>query len=638
MSKKNDRVGVSGCNFLVQLIIYKFKTAMKQSLLLFFITLSLFVKGQIFTNATGGSVPDNNTQVCFPVTVSGLPLQIDTAVFGLIQVCINVTHTYAGDLKIWLKSPAGDSILLANNNGGSGNDFSNTCFAANGADGSIGSGAPPFSGTFAPFESTNLLNNLQDPNGVWDLCLLDEVPSDYGNVNSFSITFGANPPADTIFGGGGSNGCSLTNGAACVCPDGSQVCDLLPDMTASALIIQNEHTEYPGYMTLSNATPNIGWGPMEIHGSDSCYCGLQSVPCSTLTCPDGSFPKQKLIQTIYHKDNGTITSTNVLTTGVMSYHSDHSHIHVDNWAEFTLRKSTSNPDATTWPIVATGTKVSFCLINLGDCTSNNGYCRDGNSGPVVTQADIPNSPFGTVSGCGPDQGIYVGNLDIYHQGLAGMSIDLTGVCNGDYYIVSITDPDNDFLESDETNNWAAAPVTLTQQTGGPLAAFSYTMNNGTQVQFNNPPNITNTYQWYFGDGSSSTNQNPAHVYTTNGQFPVTLIVSSDCGSDTTMHLVTVNSVGIEESAIAALGYSIYPNPLAESAAISYYLPEKTEVDFELYNTIGEKIYGISKGVQDTGHYEFNFDTRNISLHSGVYIMQLKTKNKTASIRLIQLEK
>ena len=612
---------------------------MKQILLYVFIFLSFFVNGQTFTNSSGGSIPDNNTQVCFPVTVSGLPTQIDTSAFGLIQVCINVTHTYVGDLKIWLKSPDGDSILLVNNNGGGADDFANTCFAANGADGSIGSATSPFSGTYAPFESTNLLNNLQNPNGVWDLCFRDEVPADYGNLNSFSLTFGANPPADTIFPGGNGNPnvCSLTNGAACVCPDGSQVCDLLPDMTASALIIQNEHTEYPGYMTLSNATPNIGWGPMEIHGSDSCFCGTQPVPCSTLVCPDGSTPKQKLIQTIYHKNNGTITSTDVLTTGMMSYHSDHSHIHVDNWAEFTLRKATSNPDATTWPIVAAGTKVSFCLVNLGDCTSNNGYCRDGNSGPVLTQADIPNSPFGMVTGCGHDQGIYVGNLDVYGQHLPGMSIDLTGVCNGDYYIVSITDPDNDFLESDETNNWAAAPVTLTQQLGGPVASFTYTMSGGTQVQFANPPNISNTYQWYFGDGSSSANQNPAHTYTMNGEFPVTLIVSSDCGSDTTMHLITVNSVSVEESAVAALGYSIYPNPLAASATVSYYLAEKSEVNFDLYNTIGEKVYSISKGVQDSGHYEFNFDTKDISLKAGVYIMQLKTKNKNASIRLVQLE-
>lgn len=612
---------------------------MKKLLLFLLIYSSVVLKAQTFTNAAGGSIPDNNTEACFPVTVSGLSNQIDSISFGLTNVCIDIAHTYVGDLNISLKSPDGNSIMLTNNNGGSGDNFSNTCFAANGLNGAISSGSAPFTGVFYPFQSTNILNNQQNPNGVWYLCITDEVMTDAGTLNSFSITFDNNPPADTVFNGGGgnSNPCGLTNGAACQCPDGSQVCDLLPDMTASALIIQNQHTEYPGYITLSNATPNIGWGPMEIHGSDSCYCGTTLVPCNTVTCPDGSFPTQKLIQTIYHKNNGTITSSNILTNGLMSYHSDHSHVHVDNWAQFTLRKATSNPDATTWPIVGSGTKMSFCLINLGDCTSDYGYCADGNNGPVLTQNDIPNSPFGMVSGCGTDQGIYVGNLDIYGQGLPGMSIDLTGVCNGDYYIVSITDPDNNFLETDETNNWAATPITLTQQITGPAASFTYSVINGNQVQFTNSPNITYTYHWYFGDGASSVNQNPSHVYTTNGQFPVTLVVSSDCGNDTTVSIITVNNVGINESSVAALGYSIYPNPIGENTVISYYIPEKSEVKFQLYNTIGELIYTINKETQEVGHYEFDFNIKQLDLKSGVYFMKLTTPHKSASLRLIKLD-
>ncbi|MDP1747286.1 MAG: T9SS type A sorting domain-containing protein, partial [Bacteroidota bacterium] len=138
--------------------------------------------------------------------------------------------------------------------------------------------------------------------------------------------------------------------------------------------------------------------------------------------------------------------------------------------------------------------------------------------------------------------------------------------------------------------------------------------------------------------AASINQNPSHVYTSNGQFPVTLIVTSDCGNDTTMQLITVNNVGIKESTIAALGYSIYPNPITESTMVSYFIPEKSDVNFELYNMVGEKIYSLAKGAQDVGHYEFNLNLKDIGLQSGVYTMQLKTKNKTAAIRLVQLIK
>ena len=163
----------------------------------------------------------------------------------------------------------------------------------NGVNGNVTSASAPFTGTYVPVSSINNLNNNQNPNGVWYLAIIDEVPGDFGNLNSFSVTFAANPPADPIVFGP----CSAANGAGCYCPDGSQDCDLLPDMTASALIIAQQHTETPGLITLSNATPNIGWGPMEIHGSNSCWCDTVTVPCSTITCPDGSFPTQKLLQT-----------------------------------------------------------------------------------------------------------------------------------------------------------------------------------------------------------------------------------------------------------------------------------------------------------------------------------------------------
>ena len=189
---------------------------------------------------------------------------------------------------------------------------------------------------------------------------------------------------------------------------------------------------------------------------------------------------------------------------------------------------------------------------------------------------------------------------------------------------------------DETNNWAATPITLTHQTPPPVASFTYS--GGPNVQFYNTASISYTYQWYFGDGGSSINQNPQHLYTANGIYNVTLIVSGECGSDTTTQIISVTSVGVNESVAAALGYSVYPNPVTDHTTVSYFLPEKTGVVFELYNTIGQKIYSLDKGTQDSGHYEFNFDAKSLGLENGVYILQLKTDTKTAAVRIAQLNK
>jgi len=325
-------------------------------------------------------------------------------------------------------------------------------------------GASESSPVLGTFTGTSLPPNVSGSNGR---AMLVKLVVDASNTaGGFSASWvrasGASSGGTT---GSASGSCSLANPSACRCPDGAWECDLLPDMLSSAQIIQDEHTESPGRITLSNATPNVGWGPLEIHPASpqQCWCGTIQVPCGSIqTCPDGNYPSESIVQTVYHKQGNTITSY-TRPAGTMTYHPGHGHVHIDGWASFTLRtRNYSEPDATRWPIVGSGAKVSFCLINLGDCTSDLGYCQV--DGRTIQRSDIPNQGFGSVTGCSRDQGIYTGYLDIYGEYLEGMEITFpTGICNGDYYIVSITDPSNYFLESNETNNWVAVPITLTQQ-------------------------------------------------------------------------------------------------------------------------------------------------------------------------------
>ena len=73
-------------------------------------------------NGTGGGIPDNGIQTCFPVTVTGLPTALNAA-NGLTQVCINITHTYDADLDIFLVSPNGGALELVTDVGGANNNF-----------------------------------------------------------------------------------------------------------------------------------------------------------------------------------------------------------------------------------------------------------------------------------------------------------------------------------------------------------------------------------------------------------------------------------------------------------------------------------------------------------------------------------
>ncbi|MCB9230266.1 MAG: T9SS type A sorting domain-containing protein [Bacteroidia bacterium] len=65
--------------------------------------------------------------------------------------------------------------------------------------------------------------------------------------------------------------------------------------------------------------------------------------------------------------------------------------------------------------------------------------------------------------------------------------------------------------------------------------------------------------WYFGDGSTSTQQNPVHSFQALTQYTVTLIVFDGNCRDTTTHTIDINSVigidGLEEQSL-----EIFPNP------------------------------------------------------------------------------
>jgi subtilisin-like proprotein convertase family protein len=592
----------------------------------------LALNAQTFTVNPNAPITDNNcTTVAIPV--SGLPSTIDTAVFGLCSVTVNINHTYDSDIDLWLFNANGDSIQLANNEGGGNDNYTNTVFTESSTV-TLNMSAPPFTGSFRPMTSLNMLNNNSNPNGNWYFRVCDEAPQDIGTIVSVSVNFCNNPPSDPPPAPGP---CSLAQGANCHCPDGTQDCDLLPDMIASADIITQQHTETPGLITLSNATPNIGWGPMEIHGSNACWCDTVSVPCTTSLCPDGNPPTQQLIQTIYHKNGNVITTRDTLTHGTMSYHPSHGHIHVNNWAVFTLRTQDVNePSPLNWPIIAQGAKISFCLINLGDCTGDYGYCRDMN-GNVITGSNIPNNGFGVVSGCGVDQGIYTGSLDIYSESLSGMSIDLTNVCNGDYYIVSQTDPDNNFVETNDTNNWVVVPITLTQQHNPITSGFAFTSISGHSITVSNNNTDLSSFSWNFGDGTIDSINNPAmHTYQYGGSYAVTLTQTNACGTFDTTMVITIS--GMQQMGnFAAQMLKAMPNPAMGSTTISYQMPETGDVTLELYNMLGERISVLENGKQTVGWHttEVNFDA--LGLGQGTYFVKMVTMNHDATMRVINMK-
>lgn len=152
------------------------------------------------TSTASVGIPDNScTPSATAIYLSGYPIILSSS----ISVRINVSHPYVGDLYIYLKAPNGEVVNLAYANGGSGDNFTNTVFSSN-SFGSLYSSSPPYTGTFKPTGVMNspcsnytpatikgdiyqLGNGIIDPNGFWQLEVMDLVGGDVGSIVGWDI-------------------------------------------------------------------------------------------------------------------------------------------------------------------------------------------------------------------------------------------------------------------------------------------------------------------------------------------------------------------------------------------------------------------------------------------------------------------
>jgi hypothetical protein len=130
---------------------------------------------------------------------------------------------------------------------------------------------------------------------------------------------------------------------------------------------------------------------------------------------------------------GVDTGQTLHPAGCMAFHQAHSHYHVDQMSNYRLISEA------TGAVTKTSSKVTFCLIDN-----------------VRFDPTLPGSPPSAhFNSCGlTDQGISIGWHDVYHYSLEGQSFNVTDLPAGDYCLRSRIDPNNRFLETDESNNVA----------------------------------------------------------------------------------------------------------------------------------------------------------------------------------------
>jgi hypothetical protein len=218
---------------------------------------------------------------------------------------------------------------------------------------------------------------------------------------------------------------------------------LLPDLGVRTLRqFTINTTEQPGVKELKfpAVTANVGAGPFEIHGTRA-----STTSTSWITT-----------QTIYN--TGGTTTTIPVTGATFFFAGDgHSHWHVRDLDSYDL-------------LNASGTRVRIGEKH-GFCFEDNTSYRDWPGNP-----NHPASPLNPVyipaNVCGVNQpnalavqhGLSVGWSDTYPTTLPDQYIDITGLSNGKYRAQVTADWANWFKETNESNNFSWADITISGNT------------------------------------------------------------------------------------------------------------------------------------------------------------------------------
>ncbi len=175
-------------------------------------------------------------------------------------------------------------------------------------------------------------------------------------------------------------------------------------------------------LRLANTVWNSGQGPLELVGA-----------------LNFATQRTRVVQRVYASD----TTVHDHLVGEFVWHPGHDHWHVEDFVLYQLWSVT--PQGELERVVASSAKLSYCLIDTD----------------VVDQEHPGFTARRHYRGCGRTlQGLSVGWGDKYDSFLDGQSLDLTGLTDGVYVLVSRTNPTAALLEADYTNNTAVMGLNI----------------------------------------------------------------------------------------------------------------------------------------------------------------------------------
>jgi subtilisin-like proprotein convertase family protein len=179
-------------------------------------TAATFSNNSGITFNDGGNCDPSTLEPLAPGTATPYPSSIEVSGLGSSVTDVNVTvsglsHSFPDDIGLLLVSPAGQSVILMADNGGTVLSSSVNFTFDDAAPGGLPDSEEPSSGTYKPSRGTNpsqgcnnpasfpgtapagpygsslSVFNGTNPNGTWQLYVIDDTSGDTGSITSWSL-------------------------------------------------------------------------------------------------------------------------------------------------------------------------------------------------------------------------------------------------------------------------------------------------------------------------------------------------------------------------------------------------------------------------------------------------------------------
>ncbi len=155
------------------------------------------------------------------------------------------------------------------------------------------------------------------------------------------------------------------------------------------------------------------------------------------------------------------------------------------------------------------------------------------------------------------------------------------------------------------------------------------------IQYSAPENNQHTYSWFASNAEMLSGNNNSTVqlkFIQTGQQQLQLVVRKHNGCSLTVNkqVSVTNNTGLSNISEEISIVKIYPNPTSNSLNIELNSNTKKAVEFNIYNVVGNKVYGTQNDV----HPGKNTIPIHFKLASGVYLLQVNSDASQIIKRII----